>query len=89
MWIKRVIESELLELALQYPVVMITGPRHAGKTSLAQRCFPDKPYFSLENPDLREQITADPRGFFRLMLMEQLSMNFSVIPIFSHTFRGL
>ena len=64
MWIKRVIEAELLELALQYPVVMITGPRQAGKTSLAQRCFPDKPYFSLENPDVREQITADPRAFF-------------------------
>ena len=64
MWIERVIEGELLELALQYPVVMITGPRQAGKTSLAQRCFPDKPYFSLENPDIREQITADPRAFF-------------------------
>jgi len=43
---------------------MITGPRQAGKTSLAQRCFPDKPYFSLENPDVREQITTDPRAFF-------------------------
>jgi uncharacterized protein len=64
MWIKRDIEAELLELALQYPVVMINGPRQAGKTSLAQRCFPEKPYFSLENPDLREQITADPRAFF-------------------------
>ena len=64
MWIKRVIEAELFDLALQYPVVMITGPRQAGKTSLAQRCFPDKPYFSLENPDLREQIIADPRAFF-------------------------
>lgn len=64
MWINRVIEAELLELALQYPVVMITGPRQAGKTSLAQRCFPDKPYFSLENPDVREQITTDPRAFF-------------------------
>ncbi len=64
MWIKRDIEAELLELALHYPVVMITGPRQAGKTSLAQRCFPGKPYFSMENPDLREQITADPRAFF-------------------------
>ena len=64
MWIKRDIEAELLELALHYPVVMITGPRQAGKTSLAQKCFPDKPYFTLENPDVREQITADPRAFF-------------------------
>jgi predicted AAA+ superfamily ATPase len=45
-------------------VIMITGPRQAGKTSLAQKTFPDKPYFSLENPDVREQISADPRAFF-------------------------
>ncbi|MCX6236318.1 MAG: ATP-binding protein [Bacteroidia bacterium] len=64
MWIKRDIKSELLYLASQYPVVMILGPRQAGKTSLAQRTFPEKPYFSLENPDVREQIIADPRAFF-------------------------
>lgn len=64
MWIEREIESELLDLASQYPVVMITGPRQAGKTSLARKTFPDKPYFSLENPDVREQISADPRAFF-------------------------
>ena len=64
MWIKRVIETELLDLASEYPVIMITGPRQAGKTSLVKRCFPNKPYFSLENPDVREQITADPLAFF-------------------------
>lgn len=64
MWIKREIQSELLGLASQYPVVMITGPRQSGKTSLALNIFPAKPYFSLENPDVREQISADPRAFF-------------------------
>jgi len=64
MWIKRKIESELLELASRYPVVMITGPRQAGKTSLVRKTFPEKPYFSIENPDVREKITADPRAFF-------------------------
>jgi len=64
MWIVREIESELLDLASHYPVVMITGPRQAGKTSLARQTFPDKPYFSLENPDLREKISSDPRAFF-------------------------
>lgn len=63
MWIKRKITTELLDLATHYPVVMITGPRQAGKTSLAQQTFPDKPYYSFENPDLREQITSDPRAF--------------------------
>jgi hypothetical protein len=64
MWIKREIESELQDLASQYPVVMIVGPRQSGKTSLALKTFQDKPYYSFENPDVREQFIADPRAFF-------------------------
>jgi uncharacterized protein len=63
MWIERKIYTELIDLASHYPVVMITGPRQAGKTSLAHKTFPDKPYYSFENPDIREQITSDPRAF--------------------------
>lgn len=64
MWIDREIKAELVDLALHYPVVMITGPRQAGKTSLARQVFPDKPYYSVENPDVRQQISSDPRAFF-------------------------
>jgi len=64
MWIKREIEDELVYLAKHYPVIMITGPRQSGKTSLARQIFPDKPYFSFENPDVREKVTSDPRAFF-------------------------
>jgi len=64
MWIDREIKTELVDLALHYPVVMITGPRQAGKTSLARQVFPDKPYYSIENPDVRQQISTDPRAFF-------------------------
>jgi len=63
MWINREIYAELLELASHYPVVMITGPRQAGKTSLAKYAFPDKKYYTFENPDVREQVSSDPRGF--------------------------
>ena len=64
MWIDREIKAELVDLALHYPVVMITGPRQAGKTSLARQVFLDKPYYSIENPDVRQQISSDPRAFF-------------------------
>jgi predicted AAA+ superfamily ATPase len=50
-------------MAAQYPVVTITGPRQSGKTTLAQTTFPGYGYFSLENPDTREQIQNDPRAF--------------------------
>lgn len=41
----------------------ITGPRQAGKTTLAKSTFPDKPYVSLEDLDTRAFAAEDPRGF--------------------------
>jgi hypothetical protein len=55
---------KLVELARYYPVVAITGPRQAGKTTLARAVFSDKPYVSLEDPDVRALATGDARGFF-------------------------
>ena len=55
--------SRLLELAGYYPIVAITGPRQSGKTTLARAAFADKPYASLEDPDLRALAAHDPRGF--------------------------
>ncbi|MCF8362286.1 MAG: ATP-binding protein [Prolixibacteraceae bacterium] len=63
MLIERKIEKELKEMALQYPVVTITGPRQSGKTTLAKMTFPGYAYFSLENPDTREQVQGDPKAF--------------------------
>lgn len=53
----------LLELARWYPVVVLTGPRQAGKTTLARQAFPQLPYASLEDPDVRETANTDPRFF--------------------------
>lgn len=61
--IKREIASELLDAAREYPVVTIFGPRQSGKTTLVQMTFPDKRYYSLEDPDIRMAAEADPRGF--------------------------
>lgn len=53
----------LHKLALGYPILAITGPRQAGKTTLAQTTFPDKRYLSLEDPDQRAFAEEDPRAF--------------------------
>lgn len=55
--------ASLRQLASWYPVVALTGPRQAGKTTLARAVFPDKPYVSLEDADVRGFALADPRGF--------------------------
>lgn len=61
--IAREIASILLEYAKSFRSVLIVGPRQSGKTTLAKSCFPDKAYVSLENPDVREMATLDPRAF--------------------------
>ena len=61
--IKRQAETVLLDLAKGYPILAITGPHQAGKTTLAQSTFPDKRYVSLEDLDEREFADQDPRGF--------------------------
>jgi uncharacterized protein len=56
-------ENNLRVLASQFKAVAIVGPRQSGKTTLAKYVFPDKKYFSLENPDIRNFANDDPRGF--------------------------
>jgi len=53
----------LRRLARGFRVVVVTGPRQSGKTTLVRATFPDKPYVSLEDPDEREFALEDPRGF--------------------------
>ena len=61
--VTRDITKELVRSAAEYPVVTILGPRQSGKTTLARMAFPEKPYFSLEDPDIRAAAEVDPRGF--------------------------
>lgn len=63
MTIQRSILPYLLKLASYYPVVVLTGPRQSGKTTLSQQAFPDKAYVSLEPIDIRSYANEDPRGF--------------------------
>lgn len=63
MAIHRHLLEPLLDRARQYPVVTVTGPRQAGKTTLCQLAFPAKPYANLEQPDTRAFAQEDPLGF--------------------------
>ncbi|MCK5783518.1 MAG: ATP-binding protein [Desulfobacterales bacterium] len=61
--IHRAISTKTLQLADQYPVVTITGPRQSGKTTLCKMLFNEKAYVSLEDLDERQFAQNDPRGF--------------------------
>jgi len=61
--ITRTATEEVKILAKQFKAVAIVGPRQSGKTTLARSVFSNKPYVSLENPDIRRFAMEDPRGF--------------------------
>lgn len=61
--ITRSIQGRLEEYARQFRAVSITGPRQAGKSTLAMKTFPDYEYISFEEPDVRATALDDPRGF--------------------------
>ncbi|OGT67092.1 MAG: AAA family ATPase [Gammaproteobacteria bacterium RIFCSPHIGHO2_12_FULL_45_9] len=61
--LKRDAATTLRDKAEHYPIVAITGPRQAGKSTLAKLVFPHKQYCSLEDLDHRRFASEDPRGF--------------------------
>jgi predicted AAA+ superfamily ATPase len=64
MIIKRDIRHEFHHLMESYPVVTVTGPRQAGKTTLAKMEYPHYRYCNLENPEIRRLSIDDPNAFF-------------------------
>jgi len=65
--IPRDTEKIILEQLQGFPIVTITGPRQSGKTTLARALFSQKPYVSLEDPDIRQAAADDPRNFLAQM----------------------
>ena len=61
----RTAHARLLTLARGFPVVVVTGLRQSGKTTLVRAAFPQLPYCSLEDPDVRERALRDGRGFLQ------------------------
>ena len=55
----------LLRALLDYPVVVVTGARQAGKSTLLRTSLPGWQMLSLEDLDMREFASSDPRAFLR------------------------
>ena len=63
--IPRAATPTLERLAKGFPVIVISGPRQSGKTTLAKSVFSHKTYVSLENPDERAFAQEDPKRFLQ------------------------
>jgi predicted AAA+ superfamily ATPase len=87
--IKRLITTELIEAAREYPVVTVFGPRQSGKTTLSRMTFPDKPYYSLENPDLRMAAETDPKGFLSTLPAGAILDEIQRLPVLLSYIQGI
>ena len=67
LYLPRSIEPVLKRAAAEFPVVVLTGPRQSGKTTLLKHLFSaTHAYVSLEPPDVRTAAELDPRGFLQM-----------------------
>src|SRR3984893_14752695 len=67
-FVQRKAEVLLLRALRDFPAVVLTGPRRAGKTTLLRKLFPKAGYVLLEDPDIRERLRSDPRAFLDALL---------------------
>jgi predicted AAA+ superfamily ATPase len=68
---RRTLESKLLSLNKQFPVLALFGPRQSGKTTLAKNLFPNYRYVNLESFEEQELATEDPKGFLERFREEE------------------
>lgn len=61
----RELKEEILRLGGSFQVLMLTGPRQSGKTTLCKMAFPHYKYVNLENPDTQAWVEADPTPFLK------------------------
>ncbi len=63
MYIKRELENILKKVSKTSPVVMVTGPRQAGKTTLTRRVDNGRRFVTLDDLEIRSLAKNDPKTF--------------------------
>lgn len=64
-FIHRDLQEQLLRISKLYPVIVVTGPRQSGKTTLCKNVFSGYDYVNLELVSVREQIATLPEEFLK------------------------
>lgn len=65
--IPRILSLKIKEAALKLPVVVVTGPRQSGKSTLIKQAFPQHFYANLEDIEQREFARNDPKGYLHFL----------------------
>lgn len=64
-YIDRKIATKVKEAHHHFPVILITGPRQSGKTTLCRHLYPDYKFVNLEMITQRNRAIDDPEGFVK------------------------
>lgn len=59
----RELNNELLRLTSYFPVIVVTGPRQSGKTTLCKMTFQDYAYVNLEDELVRDEVATKRKEF--------------------------
>ncbi|MDR1993594.1 MAG: ATP-binding protein [Nitrososphaerota archaeon] len=69
MYIKRAIEKSILAISATFPVLLVTGPRQVGKTTMLKQLVMltdnSRKYVTLDDPDIRRMAKSDPALFMQ------------------------
>jgi len=66
LYIKRAVENTVLKIAATFPVMLVTGPRQAGKTTMLEALAePDRKVVTLDDPSIRYLAKTDPALFMQ------------------------
>lgn len=66
MYIKRAIEETVLNIHQTFPVLLVTGPRQVGKSTLLEHlATPERKIVTLDDPELRYLAKTDPALFLQ------------------------
>ncbi len=65
MYLTRTIEDLITEISRHFGVVLITGARQVGKSTVFRHCDENRTYVSLDNPTIRELAINEPQLFIQ------------------------
>jgi predicted AAA+ superfamily ATPase len=65
MYIQRCLKKTIINASQSFPVILLTGPRQVGKTTLLQQIDEDRHYVTLDNLEDRMLAKTDPAGFLQ------------------------
>ena len=64
MYVNRKLADKAKGLLGQFHVLLVTGARQSGKSTLLRKIFPDHKYLSLDDLRIRSQANEEPASFF-------------------------